>query len=155
MSDYYTDNEMEEMEYAESKEQIQKMIKHQNRYANEQAQAQAAQAQEKVFKDALKEHGLDEKTWQELLSKDPEGATKHFAEGVSEYVGKVARQRDPKTGRWLPGKAKQEPRTTLGRPAPKAQMKDFDPNAKRSGTDEEIQGMIDQVLPADDPLWKM
>lgn len=123
------------------------------------AQEGAQANQQQIFMDSLARHGLDEKTFAELAQKDPQGTQKTFQDHVDSYVGSIARRRDPKTGQFLPGKAKPQHRETpsvmgrAGREAQPSGHKRFDPKQSR-GTDQDMTNMVLDVL-AGDPMFDM
>lgn len=101
--DEFSTPEEKEMEYQRKKKVFEAMDADRTRYDAEK-QLEAAQAeQNQIFADALKESGLDQETFNELVRLDPQGTRQAFTEHVKSYVGKIARRRDSR-GRFLPGK---------------------------------------------------
>jgi hypothetical protein len=139
MTDNYED-EYTDIDYIEDKQAYSRLQKFQQRQQAEQA----AKAQQRIFENALKKHNLTADQWQELLNMDPGAAQQEFEAHVESYVGSVARKRDPKTGRFLPGKAKpqhQESASMMGRAgreAQPAQHRRFNPSENK-GTNEDME----------------
>ena len=108
MSDYneYLDEESQEYSYQQFKETMDGQVKHLNRYQAEQSQKAAATDQQNIFNDALKEVGISNDQFKELVSKDPQGTRETFVNHVKSYVSNVARNRDPQTGQFVSGKPK-------------------------------------------------
>jgi hypothetical protein len=133
------DDTYDDYQFEEDKQTYSRMQKFQQRMQAEQAQRET----NKVFQEALKEHGLSTEDWNALLQKDPASAQQTFKEHVNSYVGSVARKRDSK-GRFLPGKAKpqhQESASMMGRAgreAQPAQHRRFNPSENK-GTNEDME----------------
>ena len=110
-------------------------------------QMEAAQAeQNQIFSDALKEAGLDQQTFNDLVALDPEATKEAFTDGVRNYVGTIARRRDKK-GRFIPGKPQPQ-----GRPAPqRPEGKRYD--GKGMKTNQDVFNALVDII-GDDDIFK-
>jgi len=104
----FDDYENEE-NYQQFKQDMSSQMQHMKRYHQETAHQNAANDQAAIFNDALKEAGLDQTSFNQLVALNPEGTRESFVEHVKSYVGNVARKRDKKTGQFVPGKPQAQP----------------------------------------------
>lgn len=148
--DLNLDAEAKEFEYQTFKETMDSQSKHFQRYQTEQAQIQAKQQEANIFNDALKDAGLSQEQFNQLVAMDPEATQADFKQGVKEYVSKIARRRDKK-GRFLPGKPQAQGQPSG--PAPqRPEGKRYD--GKGMNTNQDVHNAVLDII-ADDPMFDM
>ena len=107
----YDTPEEKEANYQSRRGLAKQLAADQQRMAAEDAFEDQQREQQKIFTDALAEHGLDQNAFNALVSADPDGTKQTFKEHLKSYVGKVARKRNPK-GQFV----KAAPHQETGRP---------------------------------------
>jgi len=128
------------------------------------AAAQQAQLSQEAFTETFEELGLDQNEWQQALNADPAATTAEYKEGIKNYIRKVTKRvRDPKTGQFV----KTQPNQTQGQvqqtqsrvPEPKTRvekqtsLKEVHKNT--SGSDDDIDAMLDVMLPDNDSFFNI
>jgi hypothetical protein len=172
--DDYTDDEFltpedREARYQRTKAGFAAFEQDQARYQAEKQQQQQKAEADKIFQDTLKEYGISQKAYAELLQKDPEFIKQTYKEQVRDFASKVARKRDPKSGRFLPGKAETrapqqqktddfyqpaQPHSVMGRGSRdwEGKMAKYKDPKQRAGTNEEVADMF-KAFTSGDPAF--
>ena len=170
-NDEYLDPQERELRYQRNRRAMEAFEKDRARYQQEKnAQKQQAEANQ-IWQDALKEVGISPEQYNELVQKDPSSVKQLYREQVRDFAHKVARKRDPKTGRFLPGRPQQQvqQRETSGddfwkptqpsrpasvqgrgRAAQSESLARFQDPKQRTGTDQEHIDMFKAFTEGDD-----
>ena len=154
----YNEFNDDEYEYQESKEQMKKYLKHQQRFQQEENQKYVAQQNQAVFNEALAEAGLSQDQFNALVQQNPEVVQKTFKENVKNYVTTIASKPRNSAGQFIKeteaNRAKSEQRaSTMGQGRRhEGQGKRFDPD-NHAGTDQDMANMVQDFI-GDDPLMK-
>ena len=147
----------DEYEYQESKEQMTKYLKHQQRFQQEENQKYVAQQNQAVFNEALAEAGLSQDQFNALVQQNPEVVQKTFKENVKNYVTTIASKPRNAQGQFIKeteaNRANRADKSTMGMGRRNAEQgKRFDPD-NHAGTDQDMANMVQDFI-GDDPLMK-